>query len=84
MGIVTSGGNRNYAAKDNDYPKEELGQAQFELNPCLTPMQMDQTVTQGVTGNYTYLITILKSPPKEEDKPHLNKRQSRYRTIVLR
>ena len=35
---------------------------QFELNPPLTPAQMDH----GVPDSYLYLIRILKSPPKEK------------------
>ena len=47
------------------------GPDQFELNPWLTPVQMDHGVTHRVTNNYLCLITILKSLLREEHRPHL-------------
>lgn len=45
---------------------------QFEQNPRLAPVQTDHGVTSGMTNNYLYLILALKSPPKEDHKPHLH------------
>ena len=51
---------------------------QFELNPGLTPAQMDHGVTSGMANYYLYLILILKSPSKGEHKPHLHNIQYIY------
>ena len=69
VGVTPHEGNRNYPSSNNDCPQED----QFEHNPRLTPAQMDPGVTSGI--NCLYLIVILKSPPKEEHKPHLHNRQ---------
>lgn len=54
----------------------------FELNPWISPAQMDHGVTSGMTNKDLYLIIILTSPPKEKHKTYLI--QYVYRHVSLR
>ena len=55
---------------------------QFKPNPQFTSVQMDHEVSSRMTHNYLYLIIILKSPPKEEHKPHLHNIQCMYSHVL--
>ena len=84
MGRVSCHGNRKHTAKCNDHPKEELGQANFALNPRLIPMQMDDWVNSWSEDSYLDPRVIPKSPPKGEHKPHLHNTQRMYGSVLLR
>lgn len=57
---------------------------QFELNSLLTPAQTDHGGTHGVTDSYLYLVIMLESLPKLEQKPHLHTIQCWDRHVSLR
>ena len=77
--------NRNHTLSDSNCPARHPTSSdypdQFELNPWCTPTPVCHGVTSRMTDNYLYLIIILKSPPKEEHKPHLHNIQCMYRHV---
>lgn len=54
---------------------------QAELNSPHTAVQKDLGGNCRMTDSYLNLIIILKSSPKEEQKPHLHNPQDRYRPV---